>query len=360
MPSCLLQDSRKCLGAEHAVAALVAPASCAACRALPEEGLLSRHLFFSPSVDLAEAIDIFGAELPDAQDADERFEVDDVASLDDVFPGSASEFSRSAGASTGATIVPRERLRRMADLFGDIMGEAAAIKGIPMPAPPLAPMWDDMQGECFRTLSSSRRVTQCPLFPPVQHLFTAAGGDSSTLKAPVRAFTDFTNVEGWADTQARLKMAPKRENKKNNFIQGYLHGVTPVRSSAMNRKWFNFYLQTSRDEYRGCVVYATKKHERFVKAADNHTPLKLSKVKIPKLRFCGPVDEQLRRGELGGSPAAQLREYNPFHCRTGAEVPLPDCRRSFGGSPARREKASKPSSCLGPRASSGPQDNDCF
>ncbi|CAL8348647.1 unnamed protein product [Boreogadus saida] len=30
------------------------------------------------------------------------------------------------------------------------------------------------RGECFRTPSASRRVTQCPLFPPVQHLFTAA------------------------------------------------------------------------------------------------------------------------------------------------------------------------------------------
>ena len=57
------------------MAALVATASCAACRVLPEEGLLSRHLFFSPSVDLAEAIDIFGAGVPDAQDADEHFEV---------------------------------------------------------------------------------------------------------------------------------------------------------------------------------------------------------------------------------------------------------------------------------------------
>ncbi|CAL8235309.1 unnamed protein product, partial [Boreogadus saida] len=129
--------------------------------------------------------------------------VDDVTSLDDVFLGSASEFSRS-GASTEATIVPREKPRRMADLFGEIMGEAAAIKGIPIPAPPLAPMSDDMQGECFRTLSSSRRATQCPLFPPVHHLFTAAGGDPSTLKAPVRAFTDFTNVEGRADTQKQI------------------------------------------------------------------------------------------------------------------------------------------------------------
>ncbi|CAL8397446.1 unnamed protein product [Boreogadus saida] len=50
---------------------------------------------------------------------------------------------------------------------------------------------------------SSRRSTQCPLFPTVQHFFTAAAGDPSTLKAPLKAFTDFTNMEGWADTQAR-------------------------------------------------------------------------------------------------------------------------------------------------------------
>ncbi|CAL8237773.1 unnamed protein product [Boreogadus saida] len=123
------------------------------------------------------------------------------ASLDDVFGDSASGFSRSR--VTTATFVQHEKPRWMADLFGEIMGEAAAIKGIPMPAPPLVPVSDDMQGECFRTPSSSRRVTQCPLFPPVQHLFTAAGGDPSTLKAPVKSFTDFTNVEGWADTQAR-------------------------------------------------------------------------------------------------------------------------------------------------------------
>ena len=64
------------------------------------------------------------------------------------------------------------------------MGEALAIKGIPMLAPTLAPMSDAMQGECFRTLSSSRRATQCLLFPPVQHFSTAEGGDPSTLKAP--------------------------------------------------------------------------------------------------------------------------------------------------------------------------------
>ncbi|CAL8349362.1 unnamed protein product [Boreogadus saida] len=93
---------------------------------------------------------------------------DDDASMDG---DSASGFSPLSGYN---------RHRR-----GEIMGEAAAIKGFPMPAPPLAPVSDDMQGECFRTPPASLRVTQCPLFPPVQHLFTAAGGDPSTLKAPV-------------------------------------------------------------------------------------------------------------------------------------------------------------------------------
>ena len=42
----------RCLGADHAAAAMAAPVSCVACRELPEEGILSRHLFFSPAVDL--------------------------------------------------------------------------------------------------------------------------------------------------------------------------------------------------------------------------------------------------------------------------------------------------------------------
>ncbi|CAL8237631.1 unnamed protein product, partial [Boreogadus saida] len=172
---------------------MVAPVSCVACRELPEEGILSRHLFFSPAVDLADTIDLFSAG-PD--DDDGIIDADDTASMDDVFGDSASGFSRSR--VTTATVVQHERPRLMADLFGEIINEVAAIKGIPLPAPPLAPVSDDMQGECFRTPSSSRQVTQCPLFPPVQHQFTAAGGNPSTLKAPVKSYTDFTNVEGEA------------------------------------------------------------------------------------------------------------------------------------------------------------------
>ena len=48
---------------------MAAPVSCVACRELPEEGILSRHLFFSPAVDLADAIDLFRAG-PDLDDDD--------------------------------------------------------------------------------------------------------------------------------------------------------------------------------------------------------------------------------------------------------------------------------------------------
>ncbi|CAL8348938.1 unnamed protein product [Boreogadus saida] len=164
----------RCLGADHAAAAMAASVSCVACRELPKEGILSKTLFFSPAVDLADAIDLFRASPEDN---------DGIINVG---------FSRSRVST--ATALKCERPRRMDDLFGEIMGEAAAIKGIPMPAPPLTPVSDDMQGECYRTPSSSRRLTQCPLFPPVQHLFTAAGGDPSTLKAPVKSYTDFTSV----------------------------------------------------------------------------------------------------------------------------------------------------------------------
>ncbi|CAL8357570.1 unnamed protein product [Gadus morhua 'NCC'] len=64
---------------------MAAPVSCVACRELPEEGILSRHLFFSPAVDLAEAIDLFRAGAPDLDDDGGIINVDDDASLDDVF-----------------------------------------------------------------------------------------------------------------------------------------------------------------------------------------------------------------------------------------------------------------------------------
>ena len=45
------------------------------------------------------------------------------------------------------------------------------------------------------------------------------------------------------------------------------------------------------------------------------------------------VDQRTSSSSWGTSAAAQIREYNPFLCRTAAGLPppeLPDCRQSFG------------------------------
>ncbi|CAL8250543.1 unnamed protein product [Boreogadus saida] len=68
----------RCLGSDHTAAAMAAPVSCVACRELPEEGILSRHLFFSPSVNLAEAIDLFRAGAPDLDDDGGIIDVDNL------------------------------------------------------------------------------------------------------------------------------------------------------------------------------------------------------------------------------------------------------------------------------------------
>ncbi|CAL8394679.1 unnamed protein product [Boreogadus saida] len=99
-----------------------------------------------------EAIDIFKAGVLEI-DEEDLIEVDDAASSDNIFADSTSRLSHSR-AST-ATAIPREKPCRMAELFGEIMG---------------ALMSDDRQGEYFRTQSSSRRATQCPL--PCSHSFS--------------------------------------------------------------------------------------------------------------------------------------------------------------------------------------------
>ncbi|CAL8404023.1 unnamed protein product [Boreogadus saida] len=104
------------------------------------------------------------------------------------------------------------------------MGEAAAIKGFPIPAPPLAPVSDDMQGECFRTPSDSRRVTQCPLFPPVQHLFTAAVNNIALLSSAMVSLS--ADREAYGPEEAARWLAVSR------FSSAILQLCQPIAVSA--------------------------------------------------------------------------------------------------------------------------------
>ncbi|CAL8377677.1 unnamed protein product [Boreogadus saida] len=98
--------------------------------------------------------------------------------------------------------------------------------------------------------------------------------------------------------------------------------------------------------------------DRVALGRSNHFKLQQTPAFKASLRLCGPADEQLRRGELGASPAAKLREYNPFLWRRAhpagaaaegksgggdtwskkglhSRAELPDCRRATPAGAAR-------------------------
>ncbi|CAL8319901.1 unnamed protein product [Lota lota] len=95
--------------------------------------------FFSPSVELADAVNIFDPVAAPEEDKDYGLDVD----------------SASGTSSWPSGDLPPEKPHRFADLSREIMGEATAIKGIAMPPPPPAPELDDMQGDYFRPPSLS-------------------------------------------------------------------------------------------------------------------------------------------------------------------------------------------------------------
>ncbi|CAL8397633.1 unnamed protein product [Boreogadus saida] len=158
----------------------------------------SSGIFFSPSVDLAEAIDLFRAGGPDLDDDGGIINVDDVASLDDVFGDSASGFP-----APGLQPPPSSNVRDRAGWpisSGRSWVRRRPSRGFPC-RPRLSPPYlticrasafaPHLLPDGLPSAPCSRLCSTCSLLPV------------GTLKALVKSFTDFTNVEGCADTQAR-------------------------------------------------------------------------------------------------------------------------------------------------------------
>ncbi|XP_056613837.1 uncharacterized protein LOC130429354 [Triplophysa dalaica] len=62
-------------------------------------------------------------------------------------------------------------------------------------------------------------------------------------------------------------------------ISGYIHDVSPVKTSKRNNKYFNAVCQNGRDEYHDIVVFTADKHGTFTSAAGNKTAIKMNNVK---------------------------------------------------------------------------------
>lgn len=88
-----------------------------------------------------------------------------------------------------------------------------------------------------------------------------------------------------------------RKRKADPEIAGYIHGVTPLKTSKKNNRYFNAIIQTNREEFHSVVVYHSGKHEQFSLAEKRQTPVILNNAtKIPSkylLKVCTKVANPL-------------------------------------------------------------------
>ncbi|XP_046906057.1 uncharacterized protein LOC124487777 [Hypomesus transpacificus] len=71
----------------------------------------------------------------------------------------------------------------------------------------------------------------------------------------------------------------KQPRKDDDSIVGYLHCVSPVKTSRRNLRYFEATLQTGREEYHRVVAFSVDKRIPFTQASQNNSPVKLANVR---------------------------------------------------------------------------------
>jgi len=95
------------------------------------------------------------------------------------------------------------------------------------------------------------------LTPLFKFLLNSQGGQSRTMASPIK----------------------KARTEAEESVVGFIHGLSPVKISKRNTRYFDGTFQTGREEYHRVVVFGAEKHTVFEQAAVAKTPVKLSKVK---------------------------------------------------------------------------------
>lgn len=67
----------------------------------------------------------------------------------------------------------------------------------------------------------------------------------------------------------------KRPHSDAEPVVGYLHTVSPVKTSRKNVRYFDATIQTGQEEYRRVVCFSPDKRASFVQATDNKQPVKV-------------------------------------------------------------------------------------
>jgi len=80
-------------------------------------------------------------------------------------------------------------------------------------------------------------------------------------------------------------------------ITGYIHSVSPMKTSKKNNKYFNATIQTAREQYHQAVFYTPQKHSSIQMAERKKTPIKLNNArkKIGKYKFYFKIEKYFYR-----------------------------------------------------------------
>ena len=77
-------------------------------------------------------------------------------------------------------------------------------------------------------------------------------------------------------------------------VSGYIHSVSPLKTSKHNRKYFNAVMQTSHTQYSDVVCYAGERRSEMMDLAQHQTPVTLTKVAMsPSKRRADATDVEI-------------------------------------------------------------------
>jgi len=82
-----------------------------------------------------------------------------------------------------------------------------------------------------------------------------------------------TTEENMASSAKRLK------TEEDECVSGYLQGLSPVKLSKKNARYFDATFQNGREEYHRVVVFTPERRRQFEQAVIAKKPVKLTKVK---------------------------------------------------------------------------------
>lgn len=73
--------------------------------------------------------------------------------------------------------------------------------------------------------------------------------------------------------------AKRSKTEDNDCVVGYIHRLSPLKTSKRNTRYFEAMLQSGREEYQKVVVFSPRKRRLFEQAEFTKTSVKLTNVK---------------------------------------------------------------------------------